>query len=608
MPVNASALFRSCTTLLALLTLLSIPPHLAGASAEETGQYVDESADDAFETWLLLAVDGDAEAQFILGLLHSEGRNVPVDLKQAAYWYQKAAGQGHTGAQYNLAHLLLNGQGVPKDPAQALYWWHRAARSGHILAQHNLGYAYYKGIGVRQDHDEARRWFMEAANAGDPRASAMLVTLERETEPTAALSPERDGPPHRHAETSESVFDSSADVSPDLSTRHTADAASADAAESLPVTSDDVSLPRAVDPIVIPAPEHRPETEKTTGVELSESLVSTRSPPDPDEVGAPNTAVDRSAGRGTAAASKQPRLGNIGTTPDAQTRVEATTPVSPTPRTDDPFAAENGNPWLYGQPADFYTLQIISARRRSIVETYAAQTHLRSARLFHTRTENGEDWWYLIYGSYPNEDAAQAAVASLNVEPESVWIRRFGVLQQKRCKALADTQHEVRKFCSGPADSAADGQPAVDASAGSPSTRASASEPYWPRPPEQASILLDLVRHDDNDWLFAQPRNYYTVQLLSVADRSRVARFLREYKLETKALTFTTRRAERDWFFAIYGSHPSLDAAIKTSQTLPVPSASVWIRQFASIQQTQCRIAEQLPEPIPAVLKPYCGP
>ena len=45
----------------------------------------------------------------------------------ARNWYEKAAAQGDAKAQYNLGVLYGNGQGVPKNNAKARAWWEKAA-------------------------------------------------------------------------------------------------------------------------------------------------------------------------------------------------------------------------------------------------------------------------------------------------------------------------------------------------------------------------------------------------------------------------------------------------------------------------------------------------
>ena len=51
------------------------------------------------------AEQGDALAQFNLGLMYHDGDGVPRDYKQAFYWYRKAAELGHAAAQFWVAHF-----------------------------------------------------------------------------------------------------------------------------------------------------------------------------------------------------------------------------------------------------------------------------------------------------------------------------------------------------------------------------------------------------------------------------------------------------------------------------------------------------------------------
>jgi TPR repeat protein len=55
--------------------------------------------------WRPLAEQGDADAQYRLGVLYANGYGVPKDYVQARQWYEKAAAQGNTIAQYNLGRL-----------------------------------------------------------------------------------------------------------------------------------------------------------------------------------------------------------------------------------------------------------------------------------------------------------------------------------------------------------------------------------------------------------------------------------------------------------------------------------------------------------------------
>jgi TPR repeat protein len=110
------------------------------------------------------AEQGDAAAQYNLGIMYDHGRGVPQDYAQAALWYRKAAEQGFASAQLNLGAAYYEGQGVTQDYAQAAAWYRKAAEQGDATAQFNLGAAYCDGQGVAKDYAEAYLWLNLAAS------------------------------------------------------------------------------------------------------------------------------------------------------------------------------------------------------------------------------------------------------------------------------------------------------------------------------------------------------------------------------------------------------------------------------------------------------------
>lgn len=54
----------------------------------------------AVEWYRKAAEQGDADAEYAMGLCYEEGTGVEQDFAQAAMWYEKAAQQGHADAQY----------------------------------------------------------------------------------------------------------------------------------------------------------------------------------------------------------------------------------------------------------------------------------------------------------------------------------------------------------------------------------------------------------------------------------------------------------------------------------------------------------------------------
>ncbi len=68
----------------------------------------------AMEGFRVHAEQGNANAQFYLGLMYDNGWGVPEDDAEAVKWFRKAAEQGDSGAQYSLGVMYAKGEGVPK--------------------------------------------------------------------------------------------------------------------------------------------------------------------------------------------------------------------------------------------------------------------------------------------------------------------------------------------------------------------------------------------------------------------------------------------------------------------------------------------------------------
>jgi len=111
-----------------LICMLAVPvlaDGQAGGYAYERRDY-----DTALKEWRPLAEQGDADAQFNLGVMYDMGLGVPQDYQEAVRWYRRAAEQGNAGAQNNLGFMYGNAQGVPKDYVLAHMWLNLAEAKG----------------------------------------------------------------------------------------------------------------------------------------------------------------------------------------------------------------------------------------------------------------------------------------------------------------------------------------------------------------------------------------------------------------------------------------------------------------------------------------------
>src|SRR5207244_240434 len=69
-----------------------------------------------------------------------------------------SAQQGDAESQYFLAAMYTEGWGVTKDYAEALRWYLRAAEQGHVRAQQMAGLIYGGGYGVEKDYIRCFVW------------------------------------------------------------------------------------------------------------------------------------------------------------------------------------------------------------------------------------------------------------------------------------------------------------------------------------------------------------------------------------------------------------------------------------------------------------------
>ena len=113
------------------------------------------------------AEQGDADAQFELGLYHSLGICVKNDAAETEKWFRKAAEQGHVAAR---AYCLSEGYGAKKDLEKAGEVARPAAEAGDHWAQFCMGIHY----GAKEDPEKSLLWFRKAAEQNNSWAQVFL--------------------------------------------------------------------------------------------------------------------------------------------------------------------------------------------------------------------------------------------------------------------------------------------------------------------------------------------------------------------------------------------------------------------------------------------------
>lgn len=142
-------------------------------------EYVNKSEEDLkkdFEECKTAALEGDSDAQFLLGVYYIKGIGTEQDSFQAYKWINKSAEQNNAMGEFGLAACFKQGIGVAKDEEKSLYWLTRAAYKGLDAAQYMYGEEIEIGH-VNEPHLPPFDWYKKAADQGYAKAQNGLGFL-----------------------------------------------------------------------------------------------------------------------------------------------------------------------------------------------------------------------------------------------------------------------------------------------------------------------------------------------------------------------------------------------------------------------------------------------
>jgi uncharacterized protein len=114
-------------------------------------------------SFMLVAIGGAATAGPLEDAVAAYQRG---DYATALRFWHPLAEQGDAGAQFHLGVMYESGQGVLRNDAEAIKWYSKAAEQDDAVAQFILGIMYTKGEGVSPNHAEAALWYRLAADHG----------------------------------------------------------------------------------------------------------------------------------------------------------------------------------------------------------------------------------------------------------------------------------------------------------------------------------------------------------------------------------------------------------------------------------------------------------
>ena len=83
--------------------------------------------------------------------------------------------------------------------------------------------------------------------------------------------------------------------------------------------------------------------------------------------------------------------------------------------------------WVKAQNPNFYTLQLASSTNSKLIQKYFSENQLSGKAGYYKNRREGENWYALVYGAYPNATAANKAIADLpqDLKKWSPWVRKL---------------------------------------------------------------------------------------------------------------------------------------------------------------------------------------
>jgi formylglycine-generating enzyme required for sulfatase activity/TPR repeat protein len=129
------------------------------------------------DSWIEKAAkQGHPKAQILLGFLYYDGARVERNFRTSLSWFEKALkkGEGDADVFFVIGVIYVTGgDGVEANYAKSFHWTRKAAKLGNAKSQLGLGLHYFEGKGIYQDYLKSYFWLRLATSQGLPETKAL---------------------------------------------------------------------------------------------------------------------------------------------------------------------------------------------------------------------------------------------------------------------------------------------------------------------------------------------------------------------------------------------------------------------------------------------------
>lgn len=543
------------------------------------------------DKWMLRAYEGDRDAQFKVGVLFANDQFGPPDHEQSAYWYRQAARQGHPLAQYNLGHQFLMGNGVKRDEEAAMQWWLKAAEQQHALAQFNIGRAYYLGIGLKKDLNQARFWFERASQNNEPKSTELLKQL-------GWWSPELDV-----QDTAEQV----AVINTQSGKQENQGSDSNGFTSKIEPIRDPANSQTGSNQAIVISPDTKNQTRTvvSTDDESKPNNIDEKNGVDKSSSAKVNDSAEPNANR-TIAVFTNPAVRSVLitilddaaqlTTLDKGERwTTITSPKGFPVWVSRNFIRTNGNDGVI-------TATSVNARSVPLITQGSVVGRFNQGEK--VRILDSRNDWYRVNsperfkGWVKTEELEQITKILTDNAPASAQTEQLLPKTKARVTEPATSSELAKPDNSSVTQTSEKTEPTT--------TDSDLKNDSLVTPETLNGTLGTGQSIDDNQWLFSQNQDHYTLQLASFNDITSVNQFLNSLSFKDSdnlRLYNSISGDEVRWTYITYGTYLNKDRAKKESQRLGQRRA--WIRRLGILQEKRC-LAWKKQVPAPSELNQFC--